>query len=254
MNSQTYKILLLEDDSVDRKSIIRLVKKEQLPYECYEAESLKQAHQLLTEQDFDVIVADYNLGDGTAYDILEAVKDIPIIVVTGSGDEKVAIKAWRAGAYDYLIKDLDQNYLQIVPITIENAIQHKKNIQKLQLLSEAIRSTDDSVFITNTEDKIIFVNKAFCETYGYHKDEIVGQQSCILSDESQGEQDELVCYHQRKDGSEFPVSFSKSAIKDKKGSETAFVTVARDMSERLYVEDRIRAINLQLRKGIRSTN
>jgi len=122
------------------------------------------------------------------------------------------------------------------------------------LLSEAVRSTDDSVFITDTEDKIIFVNKAFCETYGYHEDGIIGQQGGILSDEHQGEQDEPRCYHQRKDGSEFPVSFSKSSIKDKKGSETAFVTVARDMSERLYVEDRIRAINLQLRKGIRSTN
>ncbi|MHC4758037.1 MAG: response regulator, partial [Planctomycetota bacterium] len=157
MEQQKYKILLLEDDSVDRKSIIRLVKKENLPYDCFEAESVKQANQLLSEQDFDVIVADYNLGDGTAYDILETVKDIPIIVVTGSGDEKVAIKAWRAGAYDYLIKDLNQNYLQIVPITIENAIQHKKNLGKLQLLSEAIRSTEDSVYITNIKDKIIFV-------------------------------------------------------------------------------------------------
>jgi hypothetical protein len=41
---------------------------------------------------------------------------------------------------------------------------------------------------------------------------------------------------------------------DKKGNEKAFITVVRDMSERLYLEDRIRAINLQLKKGIRSTN
>ncbi|MHC5073246.1 MAG: PAS domain-containing protein [Planctomycetota bacterium] len=252
--SSKYKILLLEDDSVDRKSIIRLVKKEKLPYDCYEAESLKKAQQLLSEQDFDVIVADYNLGDGTAYDILENIKDVPIIVVTGSGDEKVAIKAWRAGAYDYIIKDLDQNYLQIVPITIENAVQHKKTIEKLQLLSEAIKSTDDSVFITDIEDKIIFINKAFSDTYGYHEDEIIGMESAMLSDEIPDEQGEPVSYHRRKDGSEFPVSLSKSAIMDKKENEKAFITVVRDMSERLYLEDRIRAINLQLRKGIRSTN
>jgi DNA-binding NtrC family response regulator len=201
MSQLKYKILLLEDDSVDRKSIIRLVKKEKLPYDCYEAESLKKAHQLLSEQDFDVIVADYNLGDGTAYDILETVKDIPIIVVTGSGDEKVAIKAWRAGAYDYIIKDLDQNYLQIVPITIENAVQHKKTIEKLQLLSEAIKSTDDSVFITDIEDKIIFINKAFSETYGYHEDEIIGMDSGVLSDEGPDKKNEPVSYHQRTDGS-----------------------------------------------------
>ncbi|MFC1739258.1 PAS domain S-box protein [Planctomycetota bacterium] len=254
MDETRYKVLLLEDDSIDRKAFMRLIEKEQLPYDCTEAESLLEAHKLLKSEKYDIIIADYNLADGKADDILNTVTDIPIIIITGSGDEQTAVKAWRAGAYDYLTKDIEQNYLKTVPITIENAIQHERTIERLKLLSAAIRSTDDSVFITDMDNKIIFVNKAFCETYGYADQEIIGQNSDILSSTLQDSEAGSVFYHRKKDESEFPVSLSRSVIKDGKGNETAIVGVARDISERLYIEDRIRAINLQLRKGIRSSN
>ncbi len=254
MKELKYKVLLLEDDSVDRKSLIRLFEKEQLPYECEEAESVSEAKELLASRKFDVVIADYYLGDGTAFDILKIIDDIPVIIVTGSGDEQVAIKAWKAGAYDYLIKDLQQNYLRTVPITIENAIKYKKNAEQLQLLSAAVRSTSDSVFITDMQGKIVFVNEAFCETYGYAKDEVINQSRDILFEDSRGGEASAVSYHKRKDGTGFPVSVAESVIKNEKGNDIAVVGAARDISERLNIEDRIRAINLRLKTGIRSGN
>jgi PAS domain S-box-containing protein len=264
MEQAKYKVMLLEDDQLDRKAFLRLVKQEDLPYDCIEAGSISEAHSLLDLEKFDVIIADYSLGDGTAFDVLDIVKDTPIIVVTGAGDEEIAINAWKAGAYDYLIKDLERNYLRAVPITIENAIRHKKTTEHLQLLSHAVMSTDDSVFITDMQNKIIFVNRAFCETYGYSEQEVIGKDSNILirGSDSSGEVGtyeafsgpEVGSYHIRKDGSEFPVSLSKSVIKNENGNETAIVGVARDISERLQIEDRIRAINLQLKRGIRVKN
>ena len=254
MEKTRYKLLLLEDDDIDRKALKRLLEKENLPYDCSETESVAEALQLLSSEKFDVIIADYNLADGTAYDILKTVNDTPVIVITGSGDEQVAITAWRAGAYDYLTKDLEQNYLQTVPITIENAIRHKETTERMQLLSAAVRSTQDSVFITDMHNKIIFANKAFCHTYGYSEDEIIGQASNILSDDFQNNDESAILYHKKKDGSKFPVSLSRSVIQNKKGDEVAIVAVARDISERLFIEDRIKAINLRLRKGIRSSN
>ena len=56
---------------------------------------------------------------------MNLVKDTPIIVVTGVGDEEVTIRAWRGGAYDYIIKDIDLHYLQSIPKAIKNAIEHK---------------------------------------------------------------------------------------------------------------------------------
>jgi PAS domain S-box-containing protein len=249
MDNTKYKILLVEDDKLDQMAFLRMVETENLPYDCTKADSIAQARQLLQSEKFDIVISDYSLGDGTGFDIIESVNDTPLILVTGAGDEAIALKAWKAGAYDYLRKDIDRHYLKTVPITVENAIKHKKIEQKLRLLSEAVMSTEDSVYITDTQDYIIFVNRAFCQTYGYDEKEILGEKSDILQNEQSDETTGQLTYHIRKDGTNFPVSLSVSPIKNENGNETAFVSVARDISERVLVEDKIRAINMKLTGG-----
>ena len=263
MKNERYKILLIEDDKLDQMAFKRLVEGENLPYDYKIAGSVSEAQDILQSERYDVIISDYSLGADTAFDILDLVKNTPVILVTGVGDEDVAIKAWKAGAYDYLIKDLNRNYLKAVPITVENAVRHKRTKEKLQLLSRAIMSTDDNVYITDMEDKIIFVNRAFCETYGYDEKEVIGIDSDILcrkdtpiaetenpyQDFSEGQ---IESCHTRKDGSVFPVSVSTSVIKDENGEKTALIGVARDISERIFTEDKIRAINLKLSRGNRT--
>jgi len=260
MENTRYKILLIEDDEVDQRAFKRLIKEENLPYDCTIAGSVSEARSILGSERFDVVIADYLLGDGTAFDILDSVKNAPTILVTGVGNEEIAVKAWRAGAYDYLIKDVQRNYLKAVPITIENAVEHKKMEEEVQLLSGAIMSTNDSVYITNMENKIIFVNRAFCESYRYKEEDIVGKDSNILwIGKPQSEHTrsvfqivrgawEVGFYHKRKDGSIFPVSLSRSIIRDSNGKEVAVVGVARDISDRILVEDELMMANQKLKQ------
>ncbi len=141
MDDTRYKILLIEDDRLDQMAFERFLKDEKLLYDCTVASSVSEAQNILACEDFDAIVSDYSLGDGTALDILDLTDDIPIIVVTGAGDEEVATKAWRKGAYDYIIKDIERNYLKVIPKTIKNAIEHKKiqeALEKKQKNLEAI--------------------------------------------------------------------------------------------------------------------
>jgi len=126
MEDAKYKVLLIEDDTLDRMAFERFLDEEKLPYDYMAAQSISQAEEILKSRQFDIIVSDYSLGDGTALDILNSVKHTPIILITGAADEQVAINAWRAGTYDYLPKDLDRNYLKAVPETIEKAIKRKK--------------------------------------------------------------------------------------------------------------------------------
>ena len=126
MEDTRYKILLIEDNKLDQMAFEQFLKNEKLLYDCTIAASVSEAQSILASEQFDTIVADYSLGDGTALDILDSVKDIPIIVVTGVGDEEVATKAWRGGAYDYLTKVSEQNYLKAIPKIIKNAIERKK--------------------------------------------------------------------------------------------------------------------------------
>ena len=264
MENIRYKILLVEDNELDQMAFKRCVDDNAIPYDCTIAGSVSEARDALNRDRFDIIIADHSLGDGTAFDILDLAKDTPIIVVTGAGDEETAVKVWKAGAYDYLIKDLDQNYLKAIPITVENAVSHKMIEKKLQLLSGAIMSTDDSVYITDTQGRIIFVNKAFCNTYGYKEQEIIGKNSAVLwigkhqnentrsvfQTRTVGSSWEVGFYHKRKNDSVFPVSLSRSTIKDSNGNEVAIVGVARDISERIFIEDELRTENQNLKKQI----
>jgi len=254
MENARHRILLVEDDKVDQTAFERLVQSEELPYDYVIAGSLAQAHSLLGSEQFDAVICDYMLGDGTAFDVLELVKNVPFIVVTGTGSEKIAVKAWRAGAYDYLVKDIERRYLKALPITVENALQNKDMEKKLRLLSGAIMSTDDSVHITDLQGKIIFVNKAFSETYGYKEQEALGKDSSLLwigrhenihtrsvfQTQTTPGTWTVGFYHRRKDGSIFPVSLSRSIIKDASGNKIAVVSTARDITEHILVEDELR--------------
>lgn len=263
-----YKVLLVEDNEIERRAFERFVENNEIPYDYVIAKSLSEAQHALACNKFDIIISDHDLGDGTAIDVLRFANNTPVIVVTGAGDEETAIKAWKAGAYDYLVKDFDQNYLKAIPITVENAIKHKIVEDKLQLLSGAIRSTQDSVYITNMKGEIIFVNKAFCKTYGYSEDEVAGKNSQILwIDKNQSENTrsvfqtrsvgncwEVGFYHKRKNGSIFPISLSRSTIRDEKRKEVAIVGVIRDISERLLVEEELRSTIMKLQKRIQTQN
>lgn len=261
MGDGRYKIMLIEDDRLDQMAFKQLVDEEKLPYDCTIAASVSEAKSILGSEHFDVVICDYLLGDGTAFDILDLMDDTPVVVVTGTGNEEIVVKAWRSGACDYLVKDIDRNYLKGVPITVENALRHKKAEWQLRLLSGAVMSTDDSVYITNMDDKIVFVNKAFCRTYGYKREDILGKDSSILwigkrqsagtrsvfTTQGVGAARQVAFYHRRKDGSIFPVSLSKSIVKGSKGNTVAAVGTARDITERILVEDELSRANQRLK-------
>ncbi|UCF15145.1 MAG: PAS domain S-box protein [Phycisphaerales bacterium] len=261
MDNIRYKILLVEDNKLDQLAFKRFVDTNAIPYDYTIVGSVAEARSVLDSGQFDAVVTDHALGDGTALDVLKSAENTPVVVVTGAGDEKTATEIWKAGAYDYLIKDLSE-YLHAIPKTVANAINHKKIEEKVQLLSGAVMSTEDSVYITDTQGTIIFVNKAFCRTYGYKEEEIVGQNGNVLwigkhqgngtrsvfQTKTAGSNWEVGFYHRRKNESVFPVSLSRSPIKDAAGRDVAIVAVARDITERIIAEDKIRTTSQKLKK------
>jgi DNA-binding NtrC family response regulator len=120
---EQYNIMLVEDDRVDRMAFDRSVKENGSLHDYTVASSVAEAKTVLNSTRFDAVIADYLLGDGTAFDIFEMGMDAPIIVVTGAGDEETAVRAMRAGAYDYLVKDPDNNYLTVLPTIVENVVK-----------------------------------------------------------------------------------------------------------------------------------
>lgn len=130
--SAVMRILLVEDDLVDQLAFKRFVSEQHLPCDLFVAGSVAEATVALDNAKFDLIIVDYSLGDGTALDVLARVKETPVIITTGAGNEEIAVNALKAGAYDYLVKDLDRNYLKVMPITIENTIRRHRAEERIK--------------------------------------------------------------------------------------------------------------------------
>ena len=120
------RILNVEDEKVDHMAVIRMIEQKGLPCAVDWAPTLARAIELLEENRYDAVLIDYMMPDGTGLDLLDTLKEkeIASVFVTGSGDEVVAVKAMKGGAYDYIIKDPAGGYLEILPTTIHKALHN----------------------------------------------------------------------------------------------------------------------------------
>ena len=126
MKNRKVKLLFVEHNKTDRMMFQRFAKKNQVPYDFVVSDSFSSAKIALEKNIFDIVLTDYELGDGTAFDLFEFIpKDIPLVIITGAGTEEIAVKAMKNGATDYLIKDPDGYYLKALPITVDKALRAK---------------------------------------------------------------------------------------------------------------------------------
>jgi len=104
-------ILLLDDSEVDRLTYIRYLRLD--PHHTYriiEAETLEEGIEIWQSEEINIALVDVNLPDGDGLEFLEAIathypKDkLPVIVLTGAGDQRVAVRSMKLGAADYLVK------------------------------------------------------------------------------------------------------------------------------------------------------
>ena len=169
-------ILLIEDDAVDRLAFKKLVASGVMPCTFEIAQNIAEARHWMATRTFDVIVSDYNLPDGKAFDLLENLGDQIVILTTGSGDEETAIKALRAGVSDYLVKDGDLKYLRALPNRVENALQARRIRSELRESESRLRDlfdgTSDLIQSVSRDGRILYVNRAWRETMGYSEDEV----------------------------------------------------------------------------------
>jgi PAS domain S-box-containing protein len=147
------------------------------------------------------------------------------------------------------IRDSDNNILYFDGV-VEDITERKLAEDEIRMLAHSLKSINECVSITDMNDKILFVNKAFLDTYGYYENELIGKQitkvrskknmhehvAQILPATKQGEwKGELL--NQRKDGSEFPIYLSTSIIYDKDSKPLGLIGVASDISTQKQMVD-----------------
>lgn len=123
---ETMKALYVEDNPADADLLRRSLARGMPALALEIVTSIGEAMgRLAASSDFDIVLADLALPDGSGIDLLNWVRErrMPgaFVVLTGSGDQEAAVGALKAGADDYLVKDGD--YLERLPHTIVAAIE-----------------------------------------------------------------------------------------------------------------------------------
>src|SRR5512143_1781455 len=101
MSEAVYRLLVVEDDLAQAEMMIEFLRISGFK-EIDRASDIRSFWQKLNEREYDIVLLDYMLPDGTGLDVLEQMakrsRQIPVIVVTGQGDERIAAQAILSGA------------------------------------------------------------------------------------------------------------------------------------------------------------
>lgn len=245
----------MDDDPAFKKAFEGFVFSQGLDYDYQWAETLAEAHGVLERapangRPVDAVVCDYELEDGHALELLG--DEIPLIITTVSGDRETAVSAMRAGAADYLVKDDAFGFLKVLPLRLDKAVKACREERRNHLLSHALTSINDSVFVTDMDETVLFVNSAFTCTFGYREEDILGAKAGGLWPEFAGDLEEIGAMSQtnegwrgetlmrKKSGASFPVYLTRSVVHDDKMRHVAITSVARDISERIKREEELK--------------
>ncbi|MAQ70853.1 MAG: hypothetical protein CL565_01535 [Alphaproteobacteria bacterium] len=153
-----FKILILEDNPADIDLYKRrLTRQNAAKFDLTTAGTIADAKKCANEETFDCFVVDYRLPDGEGLDFVhfltqsleEHTKKPAVLMITGQGNEEIAVAAMKAGVHDYLTKRSISDGFFVRPIL--NAIQRAELSSQIQYYqNELERSNQELSDFTHT--------------------------------------------------------------------------------------------------------
>ena len=139
------KILVVDDDSFVRSILTGIL--QSVRHLVSTAASGQDALELLTPPSgFDLVISDMDMPGMSGLELLRQVrmidKTLPIIILTGNQEIKVAVEAMRKGANDYILKD--ENIEHTVAISVDNVMEmHRLKMENLRLMEDLARKNGE---------------------------------------------------------------------------------------------------------------
>jgi PAS domain S-box-containing protein len=257
--SELLRLLIVEDCADDALLLVRELKRADYEVIFERVETAPAMLAALKQNTWDLVIADYSLPRFSGVAALQLLKstglDIPFVIVSGSIGEDLAVDVMKFGASDYLMKD---NVKRLIP-SVKRELREAEMRRRHRHAEEALHDNEarkaaifdsamDSIISIDHAGKIIEFNPQAERTFGYKRDEVIGQPldeliippalrsrhraglarylatgvSSII-----GKRVELTAM--RSDGSEFPVELSLTSIST--NTQPMFTAYLRDLTE-----------------------
>jgi len=179
-------VLVVDDDEGLARLIEKTVRRE--GFNTAVAHSGAEALSWLAANKVDLMLLDLKLQDLTGVELVEVLSStqcsVPFVIITGQGDERVAVDMMKRGALDYVVKD--RQFLEFLPSVVHRALTRldmdhrlaaaEAALQAEHAFSSAVLQTSGAIMIVvDTEGTIIRTNKAFEAASGYKEEEVNGK-------------------------------------------------------------------------------
>lgn len=280
-------ILVVDDNPGKRLALVSVL--EPLNQNCVTAGSGVDALRRLLDQEFAVILLDVQMPDMDGFETARLIRSrqrsecTPIIFVTAYvRGEMDMLEGYSLGAVDFIFTPIVPEILRAkVSVFVElsqqiQAIkQHEEHLERLvelrtaaltaeiaerkqaevsiRKLSSAMEKVADSIFITDANGVIEYVNSAFVIVTGYERDEAIGKSAGIIKSGShdekfyaqiwetllRGEVYRNVIVNRRKDGQLYHEAVTITPLTDPQGHVTHFISSGKDMSESIQAQERL---------------
>ena len=167
--AETHKptVLIIDDEEQIRNLLIDVLG---ASYQCSDAGSAEEALSALAKTTFDLVISDIDMGGMSGLELVPRVHslspDTVVVMVSGNQDIEFAIKAMRAGAYDYITKPIiDLSHLEAI---IGRAITHstllrEKRRDKEQIENLLQQRTEEVHWLGNYDTVTQLPNRALFE-------------------------------------------------------------------------------------------
>jgi two-component system cell cycle sensor histidine kinase/response regulator CckA len=271
MKIEPIRVLLVEDNPADarllQEALVDVGVRRSV--DLVNVTRLSAAIELLSREQFDVILLDLSLPDEHGIDTLLRVRahapSLPIVVLSGMDDEALMIRAVREGAQDYLVKGIMDGH--VVVRAMRYAMERKHAIEALQRREEHFRSLIeqalDLISILNSDGTIRYASPSHERLLGYRSDELIGanvlsfvhsEDVSAVAEAFQGEgvTNSIECRFRHKNGSWRVLDIFGRNLYHVPSVEGVVVN-ARDVTERKHVENALREANQTLRAVIHTS-
>lgn len=265
--SRPLRLLIIEDDMVDRKLLERLLTQSSLgTCDVRNADQLSTALDLLGELAFDIILLDLGLPDSQGMESVNrlqaCVPHVPIIVLSGLDDENTATQAVQIGVQDYLIKGKVDASLLVR--AIRYAMERKKVERQMQATELRYRTIFENsavaIMMVDEEKRLVSWNKFTEHLLGMGEQQLRRRHIDTLYPESEWQKIRALSIRRKGmqhhletrmicgNGEIIDVDISLSVVHDSDGGISGSIGVIRDITERKHMEEALRRSERRFRQ------